>query len=263
MRPRRRGRAGVLGMVFAAAVIVGCGVAATPTAERRASAPPAVAPRPESPPPKDTPPPARQDAPPSAGPERAARRTRTARPSYPERPSLAEGTPSAGALVRGVRLPAVGSHHVTWDPILRRRPNRAWRRWGTDRLVRRVLRVARAYRQRHPSAPKVLVGDLSRRHGGDFGRSYGRIGHVSHQNGLDVDVYLPRSDRRQRAPRGPDDVDQRLAQALVDRFVATGAELVFVGPSLRLTGPPGVVQELAGHDDHLHVRLPARPPGRP
>ena len=85
------------------------------------------------------------------------------------------------------------------------------------------------------------------------------MGHASHQNGLDADVYLPRRDRRQRPPRGAGDVDRRLAQALVDRFVAAGALLVFVGPSLGLTGPPGVVQPLAGHDDHLHVRLAPRP----
>jgi glucose 1-dehydrogenase len=252
-----------LAAVFVATLIAGCAVAVTRWAERTASQPQAAAPRPEAPPRKDTTPPARQDAPPSAQPERSPRHSRRARPAYPEQPSLAVGAPSAGALVRGVRLPAAGVDHLTWDPILRRRPNRAWRRWGTDRLVRRVLKVARAYRSRHPSAPRVLVGDLSRRHGGDFGRTYGRIGHVSHQNGLDVDVYLPRSDRRQRAPRGPGDVDRRLAQALVDRFVAANAESIFVGPSLRLTGPPGLVQELAGHDDHLHVRLSARPPGRP
>jgi hypothetical protein len=44
----------------------------------------------------------------------------------------------------------------------------------------------------------------------------------------------------------------------VDRFVAAGAEKVFVGPRLGLRGPRRVVQPLAYHDDHLHVRLPKR-----
>ena len=35
-----------------------------------------------------------------------------------------------------------------------------------------------------------------------------------------------------------------------------GAETVFVGPSLGLTGPAGVVVPLADHDNHLHARLP-------
>ena len=48
----------------------------------------------------------------------------------------------------------------------------------------------------------MAVGDLSRRHGGDFGPRFGYIGHASHQNGLDVDVYYPRADGRELAPRG-------------------------------------------------------------
>src|SRR5215213_5186963 len=55
------------------------------------------------------------------------------------RRSLALGTPAAGRLVRGVRLPASGRHFFTWDPVLRRSPNRPWRRWGTGRLVRVLL----------------------------------------------------------------------------------------------------------------------------
>ena len=55
--------------------------------------------------------------------------------------------------------------------------------------------------------------------------------HVSHQNGLDVDVYYPRLDRRLSAPIGSSQVDHRLAQALLDRFLAAGAHMVFVGYS--------------------------------
>jgi murein endopeptidase len=78
---------------------------------------------------------------------------------------------------------------------------------------------------------------------------------VSHQNGLDVDVYYPRLDERERAPLRIEQVDLRLAQRLVDLFVRAGAARVFVGPNTGLHGPPGVVQVLAGHDNHLHVRI--------
>ena len=61
--------------------------------------------------------------------------------------------------------------------------------------------------------------------------------HVSHQNGLDVDVYYPRLDRTLRAPTAPDQIDLRLAQDLLDRFVAAGAQMVFVGYSTGLHGP--------------------------
>lgn len=172
------------------------------------------------------------------------------------RRSEAIGTPSAGRLENGVRLPSGGPAFFTWDPVLRRSPNRAWRRWGTDRLVRVLLRVARDHHAAHPRAPRMAIGDLSRPHGGDFGPQYGYIGHASHQNGLDADVYYPRADGRELAPRDASQIDRELSQELADRFVAAGAEVVFVGPSTGLRGPPGVVTPLVRHDNHLHVRLP-------
>jgi murein endopeptidase len=170
--------------------------------------------------------------------------------------STAAGSYSAGHLEGGVRMPAEGRTFFTWDPVLRRSPNRAWRRWGTDRLVRVVLRVARGFQAAHPRAPRMAVGDLSRARGGDFGPRFGYIGHASHQNGLDVDVYYPRADGREVAPGGASQIDRALSQELVNRFLAAGAEVIFVGPNTRLTGPPGRVQALVRHDNHLHVRLP-------
>ena len=169
--------------------------------------------------------------------------------------SIALGTHTAGRLEHGVRLPAEGRTFFTWDPVLRRSPNRDWRRWGTDRLVRVVLDVARDHHAAHPRAPRMAIGDLSRAHGGDFGPRFGYIGHASHQNGLDVDVYYPRADARELAPRDAGDIDRRLSQALVDRFLAAGAQVIFVGPNTGLGGPPGRVQALVHHDNHLHVRL--------
>ena len=169
--------------------------------------------------------------------------------------STAVGIPTAGRLEHGVLLPAEGRAFFTWDPVLRRSPNRAWRRWGTDRLVRVVLRVAREFHSAHPRAPRVGVGDLSRPHGGDFGPRFGYIGHASHQNGLDVDVYYPRADGRELAPRYASEIDPALSQELVDRFLDAGAELIFVGPNTGLRGPPGQVETLVQHDNHLHLRL--------
>ena len=169
--------------------------------------------------------------------------------------SLAVGSPSAGRLERGVQLPAAGPHFFTWDPVLRRSPNRAWRRFGTDRMVRIVLRVVREYGSAHPRAPRLSVGDLSRPRGGDFGPRFGYIGHASHQNGLDVDVYYPRADGRERAPRNAAEIDRQRSQELVNRFLDAGAATIFVGPNTGLTGPLGVVVPLANHDNHLHVRI--------
>ena len=169
-------------------------------------------------------------------------------------PSRAAGLPWRGRLVAGRQLPLTGDGFATWDPILKRVGNRPWRRWGTDRLLGTLRRVLAAYASRHPDAPPVLVGDLSRPRGGDFGPRFGGIGHASHQNGLDADVYYPRLDRRLRRARTPSQVDRAAAQELVDAFVREGAQYVFVGPSLGLRGPPRV-QMLVNHDDHLHVRL--------
>jgi D-alanyl-D-alanine carboxypeptidase len=170
--------------------------------------------------------------------------------------STAVGTHTSGRLVNGVQLPVEGPHFFTWDPVMKRSPNRDNRRFGSDRLIRTVLRVLKAYRLQHTDAPRVGIGDISRPNGGGFGPKFGGLGHSSHQNGLDVDIYYPRRDKRERAPRALGHIDRVLAQDLVDRFVRAGAQYVFVGPRTGLRGPPKIVQPLANHDDHLHVRLP-------
>jgi murein endopeptidase len=174
------------------------------------------------------------------------------------RASRAVGRPWRGRLVNGVELPAVGQDHLTWDPIRKRVPNRAGRRWGTAKLIATIDGVLAAYHLAHPDAPQVLVGDLSRPHGGVFDERFGGLGHASHQNGLDVDVYYPRADGALRAPWRADQIDRALSQALVDGFVRAGAQLVFVGTRTGLRGPRKVVEVIAHHNDHLHVRI--RPP---
>ena len=175
------------------------------------------------------------------------------RPEIRWRSSRAAGSPSAGRLVRGVRLPGEATGFFTWDPLLHRVPNRAARRGGPAARVRVVLRVVREDGRAHPHAPRVGIGDLSRRRGGPFGPK-----HASHQNGLDVDVYYPRRDRKERPPRRVGQIDRRLAQDLVDRFVHAGAEIVYVGPNTGFTGPRRIVRVLWNHDNHLHVRIGAK-----
>ena len=191
---------------------------------------------------------------------RARARARTARRRSLERRSRALGRPYAGRLAGGVTLPAGGAAFFTWNHVRARTPSPAWRRTGTVRLVRTVLRVVRAHRRAHPRAPRVGIGDLSRPRGGPFGPNYGGKGHVSHQNGLDVDVLYPRRDRRERPPQAAGEIDRRLAQDLVDRFVRAGATIVYVGPATDLEGPPAVVRARVHHDDHLHVRVSKRGP---
>jgi murein endopeptidase len=129
-------------------------------------------------------------------------------------------------------------------------------------VISTTIHVLNDFHRRHPHAQPVGVGDLSLPHGGYFGPEVGGgIGHITHQNGLDVDVYYPRRDRRERAPLTVGQVDVRRSQALVDMFVDAGAVTIYVGPNLPLTGPPAVVTPLVNHDNHMHVRIAPPPPG--
>ena len=73
----------------------------------------------------------------------------------------------------------------------------------------------------------------------------------------DVDVYYPRRDGKLRPPRTVSQIDVRLARDLLDRFVAAGAQIVFVGWSAPLRGPARVVVPYPNHDNHMHVRIAA------
>ena len=161
------------------------------------------------------------------------------------------GLPFSGSLSDGTQLPVEGVDWVTWNPVTDSIPNRPHRLYGNERTIRTLLSVIAAYRRAHADAPRVVVGDISFRDGGQMD------GHVSHQNGLDVDVYYPRRDRHLSAPIATSQIEHELAQDLVDRFVAVGAQFVFVGYSTGLLGPSGVVVPYPNHENHMHVRFPA------
>jgi murein endopeptidase len=170
--------------------------------------------------------------------------------------SRALGLPQAGRLACGVQLPGETDALVTWDFVLGSSPNRAWRRWGTSKLVREVEQISIDYGVRFPIGPRLVVGDMSRREGGPFGVEYGGVGHASHQNGLDVDIYYPRADGLEMPPEKPSLIDRRRAQWLVNR-VSRGAHFVFIGPNTGLHRTrPRIVQYLpAYHDNHMHLRI--------
>jgi hypothetical protein len=193
---------------------------------------------------------------PPAPPPPAAPVLPTPPPALPG-PSQALGVPWCGRLAGGVPLAAGATYFFTWDLTLGVSPSPAWRRHGTARLVTFLRTVLRDHRRAHPGHPRIGVADLSLPRGGPFGPVYGGLGHRSHQNGLDADVLYPRRDRMEAPPDLPSQVDRPAAQALVDRFVAAGAQHVFVGQGLGLRGPRGVVVAIPHHLDHLHVRLPA------
>ena len=160
------------------------------------------------------------------------------------------GLPYGGRLVNGTQLPVSGPDWVTWNPITDSSPNLAYRLYGNQHTISEIITVIHAYRAAHPHAPRVVIGDISFTHGGPMDD------HLSHQNGLDVDIYFPRRDHELRAPTSHDQIDFRLAQDLLNGFVAAGAHYIFVGASTGLHGPAGVVERWPSHDYHMHVRFP-------
>ena len=174
-------------------------------------------------------------------------------PVYPKvawHSAISVGLPYDGHLVDGTQLPIDGPAWVTWDPVTDSVPNLRDRLYGNQHTIRTIIAVTEAYHRAHPHAPRVVVGDLSRTDGGPMDQ------HVSHQNGLDVDIYYPRVDHKLQAPTQSDQIDHPLAQDLLDRFVAAGAQMIFVGFHARLHGPSGVVIPYPNHEYHMHVRFP-------
>jgi hypothetical protein len=178
-----------------------------------------------------------------------ARERTLAFPSIEWNRATSHGLQYAGRLTGGTQLPVEGADWVTWNPNTDSVPNAPHRLYGHERVIRKLTAVIEAYRTDNPGAPRVVIGDISFRDGGPMDQ------HRSHQNGLDVDVYYPRLDGRLRPPRTPDQVDRRLTQDLLDRFVAAGAQIVFVGYRTGLRGPGEVVEPYPNHEDHLHVRF--------
>jgi murein endopeptidase len=176
---------------------------------------------------------------------------RTKRAPEPACRSRATGRASSGRLTCGKLLPAWTSLWVTQNPTNGASPNAANRRWGTDEILATIETVTLAYWRRFPDAPRIVIGDISRRYGGRFPI------HSSHQQGIDVDVWYPRrAGGRSRTPRGPGDIDRRRSQWLVERFAAERAEVVYVGTQTGLRRSRRNIKYLAyGHDTHFHVRL--------
>jgi murein endopeptidase len=161
-------------------------------------------------------------------------------------PSRSIGSPSAGRLEHGVLFPATGPDHFAWNFREQRIGGSSRTRWGHCRVVRAVLRGLAVYRRRNPEAPPVAVGDLSLRHGGEID------GHSTHENGRQIDLYLPRRDRRPREPHTVAQVDLRLTGELVRAMLDAGAHKVLIGPHIRIRAASGVVR-WPNHDDHLHL----------
>lgn len=195
------------------------------------------------------------DRPPRAKAKPVVRATTVPMPKIVWRDSTALGLPYAGSLVRGVELPAEGPDWITFDSALRRSPSRGWRRNGTATLIHGILRLTAAYH--HHTGHRLVIGDIARTNGGFFGAEYGGAGHASHQNGLDVDIYWPRTDGKEVPPGSVSEIDLREAQYFVDAAIRLmHPQLLVIGPNVRVHASGVAVEINAAHDDHMHIRIP-------
>ncbi len=183
------------------------------------------------------------------------------------------GSVANGCISGAQPLPEVGAGYVS----IRRYRNRFY---GHPTLLRFIAEVGRA--QQRLTGALLLVGDLSQPRGGLMSSS-----HRSHQNGLDVDVWLTQADSAAAARQLMDHADdppsmvrsdglrvsafwganQRAVVELLARHRAV--ERIFANPAIKLAlcqsataedrGWLHKVRPWKGHDAHVHVRLACPP----
>jgi penicillin-insensitive murein endopeptidase len=189
------------------------------------------------------------------------------------------GLPHHGVVTEAVALPKKGDGYVLYrdDDV----------RWGSARLVGVIQRVASAVVSSRPGGAPLVVGDLSKRYGGQTER------HRSHRSGRDVDLLFYVTTPRGVPVRSPGfikfstdglgategkkvyrfDVERNweLVRTLLSEedvqwvFVARPVEALLIEHALALGEPLDLVYRAetvmrqpgdgAPHDDHFHVRL--------
>jgi penicillin-insensitive murein endopeptidase len=184
------------------------------------------------------------------------------------------GGPSNGCIDGAETLPSTGTGFVS----IRRHRNRYYGHPETIRLIQDLGRQMHARNGRN-----IMIGDLAQPRGGRMSSS-----HVSHQNGLDVDIWLALADSPAEAVRStpehrdPPTMLTPKKLSLNERF---GPDQLFLIKSAaqdpavdRILVNPGIKRALCrqednakwlrklrpwwGHDAHMHVRLKC-PPGSP
>lgn len=186
-------------------------------------------------------------------------------------PAAAVGFYAAGCLQGAEALPLDGDGYSVM------RPSRH-RFYGHPSLITYVTNLAATTRATFGT--RLLIGDMAPPRGGPM-----LTGHASHQNGLDVDVWLttlarhPTEAERERLPATSfvvgrkrlrpnwDEAQARLLAAAADN---EGVNRIFVSPPIKRymcqdyqTAPWLYrLRPWWGHEDHFHVRLRC-PPGSP
>jgi len=184
---------------------------------------------------------------------------------------FSRGTHTRGRLIHGEQMPAGSGYHIR-NPI---------ETYATSSTIDHLLGCFRKLRQRDRNMPDFVVGDISLRRGGRFPP------HVSHQNGLDVDLgFVPNSSNRRKFSRrffyaNRRNMDARRTMDMIKCFDQTDeVSHVFVDYALqrvlykavrkymtkaelrRLFQYPrgrsaraGLIRHSKGHVNHMHIRF--------
>jgi penicillin-insensitive murein DD-endopeptidase len=177
------------------------------------------------------------------------------------------GGPSNGCIQGADALPSSGKGFVS----IRRHRNRYY---GHPQTIGLIYELGEAMAQRNGRL--IMIGDLAQPRGGRMASS-----HVSHQNGLDVDVWLTLADSPAQAVRSTpeaQDPPSMLGANKLDVNDNWGSDQLFLirtaaeNPKVdRILVNPGIKRALCkregeaawlrklrpwwGHDAHMHVRL--------
>jgi len=193
--------------------------------------------------------------------------------------ATAVGATNDGFLANGITLPRQDDYLIRCQP----------HSYGTRYTVQSIISAASRMRGEFRYQGELIIGDLSKRSGGAYGP------HRSHQNGRDVDVWLPvRSGEYARAPRcehcntdycrpTPEEVDWDATWLLIKSLAAIGTDQVNPVKEIYLDrdlhdelraaiardgvtkeklrtyvqhhGNTALVRHSKGHVHHIHVRF--------
>lgn len=181
------------------------------------------------------------------------------------------GAPDDGYLANAVRIP----HDPAWSLRFEHRA------YGSSYAVRATVDALHEFRQRSAYTGPLRVWSMSRHYGGAL------PDHDSHQSGRDLDVKLPlRADLAPTLAVEAKWVDYAALWYLLSAFVDTGTvQSIFLDYELQARvhaaalalgvdeatrlrvlqyprpplSPKGLVRDLEGHDDHIHVRFSCAP----
>lgn len=185
-------------------------------------------------------------------------------------PGFEPEPPQPGRLSNGRKLP---DHHAYTI-------KREHHVYGTARTIRLLGQVVDRYAKRADGGPKLRIGDISKNGGGPL------RGHLSHQEGNDVDIGLvlegELANRLHFSGASADNIDLHRTWILIEEFIATGeVRVIYLDyqvqkllyehalqngvPKAKLdeyfqyprgTGRTrGLIRHWRGHANHLHVRF--------